>query len=328
MGKEKKAKKYLSASRIGTLDKCSWQYWAKYHLHLPDTPNEGMLRGSICHAIFELLLKDKHQKHYKDITESGNIRASKAVDRMVKAFMAKHPTFTRDNYKENYELIDKMTLVGLNHNFFGQEGATIDKPEQEFRIENKTPRYNIYGFMDKPIKYTKDNLIKIVDYKSSKNKFRGEELTSNIQAMMYSLAAKKIWPKFKKRIIQFLFIKFPKSPKQELEFTKEELKGFEHYLSKIQKVVDNFDEGLAKSNFAAKNNYRWLCGPAKSGWECPVKKPFDFYVLLDADGKVLKSSFKNDLEAEDGQIVEQRSYEGCPHFNVIAAAKSEDLLDF
>ena len=46
--------------------------------------------------------------------------------------------------------------------------------------------------MDKPIHYKKK--LKIVDYKSSKYKFRGEELTSNIQAMAYSLAAKKIWP--------------------------------------------------------------------------------------------------------------------------------------
>ena len=113
-----------------------------------------------------------------------------------------------------------------------------------------------------------------------------------------------------------------------MEFTKDQLKGFEHYLSKIQKVVDNFDEEIAKSNFAANNDYRWLCGPAKSGWECPVKKAFDFYVLLDGDGKVLKSSFKNNLAPKDGEKVEQRSYEGCPHFNVTAAARSEDLLDF
>ena len=45
--------KPLSASRIKTLQTCSWQYWCKYHLKLPDRSNEGSLRGTICHAIFD-----------------------------------------------------------------------------------------------------------------------------------------------------------------------------------------------------------------------------------------------------------------------------------
>ena len=47
--------KPLSASRIKTLQTCSWQYWCKYHLKLPDKSNHGSLRGTICHAIFENL---------------------------------------------------------------------------------------------------------------------------------------------------------------------------------------------------------------------------------------------------------------------------------
>ena len=45
----------LSASRIKTAQGCSWLYWCKYKLKLPDASNDGAKRGSICHLIFELL---------------------------------------------------------------------------------------------------------------------------------------------------------------------------------------------------------------------------------------------------------------------------------
>jgi len=45
----------LSASRIKTVEGCSWLYWCKYKLKLPDASNDGAKRGSICHLIFEHL---------------------------------------------------------------------------------------------------------------------------------------------------------------------------------------------------------------------------------------------------------------------------------
>lgn len=325
-------KKFLSASRMGTLDKCTWLYWVKYHLNLPDKTNSGALRGSLCHLVFELLLKPRHKHHYKGIIKAKDISGSKAILRLVNKHLKSFETNSVKGVieQEDYDLVNKMIYVGLDHNFFGHKGAKIDNPEQEFKIENENPRYNIYGFMDKPIKYKGKKTIKIVDYKSSKAKFRGEELESNIQAMMYTLASKKIWPEFKRVIIQFLFLRFPKSPVQELEFTDEQLKGFEHYLEHINEVINNFTEENAKSKYAADSfKTKWLCGPTKSGWECPHKKPYDYYVLLNKDNEAVKSSFSNDLSPKKGERVEKMSYDGCPRFNSSAQAQAqEDLFDF
>ena len=324
-------KKFLSASRMATLDKCTWLYWVKYHLNLPDKTNSGALRGSLCHLIFELLLKPKHKKHYKGIIEKKGLSGSKVINRMVIKHLKSFETNTVKGVleEEDYELMDKMIYIGLDHNFFGHKGAVIDSPEQEFRIENEGPKYNIYGFMDKPIKYKGKKTIKIVDYKSSKVKFRGEELESNVQAMMYTLAAKKIWPEFKRVIIQFLFLRFPRSPVQELEFTDEQMNGFEHYLEHVNEVINNFTEDNAKTKYAADSfKTKWLCGPTKSGWECPHKKPYDFYVLLDKKGDVRKSSFDNDLSPKDGERVEKRGYDGCPRFSTSFGSDEEDLFDF
>ena len=54
--------KVLSASRLKTLETCSWSYWCNYHLKLPQKQNEGALRGTVCHLVFEMLVKKKHKK--------------------------------------------------------------------------------------------------------------------------------------------------------------------------------------------------------------------------------------------------------------------------
>ena len=80
----------LSASRIKTLEACSWLYWCKYKLKLPEKTNSGALRGTICHLILELLLKKRHKKHYNLIIKEGHIKASSPVDKVVKKYLKKH----------------------------------------------------------------------------------------------------------------------------------------------------------------------------------------------------------------------------------------------
>ncbi|MAF25098.1 hypothetical protein CL634_05935 [bacterium] len=326
MPRKKKKIVYLSASRMKTLETCSWLYWCKYHLNLPDKTNDGALRGTICHLILELLLKPKHKKHYDVIIKEKDIAASIPVNRTVIKFLKANDAFS----EENYNLCNKMIYVALDHEFFGGKGAFIEAPEQDFRIENKKPKYNIYGFIDKPIQYRSKKFLKIVDYKTSKQKFKGEELETNIQAMMYSLAAKKLWPKLKRRVVQFLFLKFPRAPAQELEYTDEQLKGFEYYLETVNKSIGKFKEKDAKSNYAPSTDHGWLCGPAKSGWICPYHKPFDYYILLNKDGEQIKSSYENDFQPKNGQTVEAGHYEGCPAKNCQAknAENDDPFLDF
>ena len=203
--------KVLSASRIKTLETCSWSYWCNYHLKLPQKQNEGALRGTVCHLVFEMLVKKKHKKHFDKIFKGNSIKRSPAVFRMV----MKHLTQMENSFdlpmtnEENVELVDDMIVVGLNCDFFGW-GGKVDKPEHEFLLENKDPEYKIRGFIDKPIVYKKGKKIKIVDYKSSKYKFRGEELHSNVQAMVYTLAAQQEWPEYSPTV-EFQFLRHPRS---------------------------------------------------------------------------------------------------------------------
>jgi len=326
VGKNNKIKRILSASRIKNLEACTWSYWCKYHLNLPETNNEGAMRGSICHLIFELLLVKKHKKHFNLITKEGRIEGSPAITRLIN----KHLNAYGINTQENYEMINDMILVGLHDDFFCA-GAKLLDPEYEFNIENGDPEYVVRGFIDKAAKYTKDKKILIKDYKSSKKRFEGSDLTANLQGMIYSLVATKTWPKLKP-VVQFCFLKFPNEPIQELEFSKKELAGLEVYLSHSYKIINNFNEKMAESKFAAKEPFPkkeegfkgpLYCGFAKypghlkkdgtTMWHCPYKFAFDYYELTDKDGNGLKTAFTaEELNAENDQKIIKKKYTGCP----------------
>ena len=166
----------------------------------------------------------------------------------------------------------------------------------------------------------------IVDYKSSKAKFRGDDLEANIQAMMYSLASKKLWPKLKP-IVRFLFLRFPKQPIQELEFDDNQIKGFEHYLEYVNKYINNFDESSAESNFAVDNpKNKWMC--SVGNWKCPYKDSFDYYVKLNDKNEIVESNFTGEFKDIKGFTVEKRKYAGCPrHNNASINQQPKDAFD-
>jgi len=301
----------LSASRAKTLETCSWSYWCSYHLKIPQKENSGALRGTICHLVFECLLKSRHKKHFTKIMKRGGIDGSPAVKRLIiKHWKKKNLT------EEDLSMINDMIWVGLNQDFYCK-GSKLGEAELEFLIENEDPKYKIKGFIDKNAFYEKQNLFKIIDYKSSKSKFKGEELTANFQAMTYSLAAfKKILPAIERVITQFIFLRFPKSSVQEIEIPKDQLTGFEYYLSYVFKKANSFTENDAKANFAAnKEDSKWLCKAGKT-WRCPYLDPIEYYHLVDSDGKILESSFENKFSPKENQSVKKLKYDGCPaHVN-------------
>lgn len=314
-------KKVLSASRIKTLEDCSWKYWCNYHLKVPQRGNDGASRGTVCHRIFELLLLKKNRKYFDTIINNKTTTASPAVCRLTRILLKKEGQAGEFYNKENYDLCLDMIYVGLSFDFFGQ-GGEPDEPEIRFVLENEDPKYKVMGFMDKVLKY--EDKIKIVDYKSSKRKFSKQDLKANMQAMVYTLASRNLWPERLTVLVEFMFLKFPKQPLQQVEVSKDQLKGFEYYLAHMYEVINNFTESKAKVNYAKhKWSTKFFCRSDKSGWKCPYLEAFDYYALVDKDNNILKTDFKKEkLTAKEGEKIEKRAYEGCP------AHVKDDLFDF
>ena len=109
-----------------------------------------------------------------------------------------------------------------------------------------------------------------------------KDLEANVQAMAYTLAAKRKWPKSAENVqVEFVFLKFPTQPLQQIVISEEQLKGFEHYLAYMYERINNFSEKEAKSYYAAhKPETKFFC-KAGDHWKCPYLLPYDYYAVED-----------------------------------------------
>jgi len=336
----------LSASRIKTAQSCSWLYYSKYKLKLPDTTNDGASRGTVCHLILEVLAKKGRKKYYNKIIKQQSIFAIPSVGRLATIWATRLAVDDPDNLK----FIDFMTVNGLTHDYFGADLAKPTKSfsEKKFDIEinNGSKRYRINGFIDKLFLYKGKKAALIRDFKTSKRVFEGKEAEDNLQDLMYSLAVKHLYPDYTSRQSEFLFLKFElgkdllgennEGVLQMEPLSNDELEGFEYQLTEWQNYLDNFNEETAYSDFAFDRGFpakhegfsgRLMCGFAtapgqlkKDGtpmWHCPFKFQFSYYALKDASGKLKKTAFVKERDSllefkEDGDIIEKLDYDGCP----------------
>ena len=341
----------LSASRIKTAQSCSWKYWANYKLKLPQIGNDGSKRGSVCHLVYELLGEPKHLPNYNKVIKAGSIYGCGAITRLVESYAKK---LSIDD-SENLELIDMMIVKGLLYDFFGAKSKkpseSISEQEFDLHIQEDGKDYKIYGFIDKLFLYSSEKRAIIRDFKTSKQLFKGKEITDNLQNLIYCLAVKKMFPKYQDIDVEFIFVKFsleedllgnPGKGVLKMErISNDELEGFEYQLTSIQQYLENFDEEDAKSNLAATQDYpadKTFGGPLMCGKEgfkkskgeyvldkngkkiknyiCEHRNPFDYYVVFDNEGAIVKTSFeKKSLEEKYPDLtIEKKRYEGCPHF--------------
>lgn len=303
----------ISASKLETFNNCSWLYYCKYILKIPEESNDGARRGNVCHLILECLLNPRHRKYYAQLLETNSLESCKAIYRLA----CKESKKQGLNFEDNIQLMNSMVMVALKYDFFGHGDSPEDVieivSEGEFNIKIEE-NLLINGFIDKKIVY-KNKHPSIKDYKTSKNKFDKHKREFNFQALMYSLAEYKktgVIPE-----VEFIFLRFPKNPGQKYEkCSEDELLGFEQLLIITANEMRQFDESMAQSNLAANSDKnRWLCGK-ENGWCCSFRKPQIFYCIKDASGKKIETSLtKESLKPSHGQKIYQISYGGCPAHN-------------
>lgn len=315
----------ISASKIDTFETCSWVYYCKYVLKLPDPSNDGAKRGTVAHLILEVLINPRHRKHYDLIVEKNTIEASPAVYRLVTKACKREKLLMIDNI----EIINSTILVGLKYEFFGHENlAIVDnvKVEGDFAIDI-SESVTMTGIIDKVVTFI-DAKISVKDYKGSKKRFDADKIGYNVQALMYSLAVYKktgIIPD-----VEFIFLRFPKKCSQKTtKCTVDELLGFEDYLLFLAEQMQNFTIENAHENLAVNNEKnRWKCG-RETGWCCPFRKPREYYSIKDKNGETRKIVLElEDADLKEGERLFRLGYKGCPAFNQSIEPEKKELLDF
>ena len=186
----------LSASRIKTLEKCSWSYWCSYILKLPEKNNEGAARGNVVHSVLECLANHRRKPYVKSIIDSSDLFCIPSVRKLTFKHARKHSV----SDPENINLIKEMTLTALKYDFWGDEKKAPIKDLQErdfdFTVNKKNKKYRIKGFIDRQFLY-EDNTTVVRDYKTSKAVYAGKDAEDNLQHFMYTLASRHFEPKHK-----------------------------------------------------------------------------------------------------------------------------------
>lgn len=303
----------LSASRVSTSLGCSYLYWLKYTMKIPDAPNTGSARGSCVHFLLEALVRKDRRGMVDKILAANDPWIIPSVKRLAKIYHKKQEILG----EEDFEKIKNYVLKGLKEDFH-DAGAEKVEIEHYFSIETDTYRTN--GFLDKVAFYP--DKIRIRDYKTSKKKFSAEKLAFNLQNFFYTFAIWKTFPGLPIEF-EFLFLGEKRVIQKAPAISEDELRGFEIYLQHLSDYLTDFDYKKSLENpgkFHPENKW-WICGKpqgsiSKDGnpaWCCPYRYPTLFYELME-DGKALKSSRnKAELtkERKEGQEIIQREYGGC-----------------
>lgn len=314
----------LSPSRLKTLQSCGILYWNTYkrgNNPLPRGQNSGSNRGSTVHFILECLIRPDRRERVERMLKAGDPWIDSATKRLALIHAKKLDVAD----EANFEMIRQFVLTALQTDFYGDEfGATKVIAEKEFNI--KTDKYHIGGFVDKI--FFAPGKLKGIDYKSSKAKFTGEDVTFNLQNYFYSSFLEE---EYKKRPeFEFQFLKFPKKPIQESPpISDKEMEGFKEWLGTVTDFLENFTWEQAKT-MAAKNggfSKKWLCGGDKIGeqkadgsgekWICSQKFPYVYFILRDEDGKPIQSEKERAIlekKMKPEWKITQEYFEGCPAF--------------
>lgn len=316
---------YISKSRIEQYEKCSWAYWCKYHLKIPDHKHQRTMIGTVVHSILENMIHPKRKKIVSSIRKKKDIYSFKPMRRFVNN-LARH----NDLEFIEWDLINNLVLTAFSLDFYGGKGGKPRDPEEKFQLHNEDPRYNILGFIDLPIDYTKKVVIR--DYKCGKNKPNEEEQSWNIQSIIYDLALKK-QGETRKIESEFQYLDHPEDPiVKGTELSEEEMEGFEYVLADYQEKFEKFDESHAYKNFAADSEPRkgkfegkLCCGFARfSGqkkkdgnpmYHCAFKFAFEYWVLYNKEGEIIKTQKEPFDNIGDQCYQKKHKYSGCPKFN-------------
>jgi hypothetical protein len=306
----------FSASRSKEVSSCSWIFYVKEYLKVPDSVHNKTVIGSFLHAIMESIMlrtRPKRVAMFKDMLKNGaSFKMYPQFIRYAKMYDAK---FGMAPYDVNeLESMLEVALLGLRPHFIDVKGE-FNPPEyyNEMEFNIKIGDAHLKGFIDVLIVYP--DRIEIQDFKSQGKVFAKEELTNNIQAAVYELA---VWKMFKKpSSVTFILLRHPptkRTPNKHLQVfgQKDEtfFSGLEEYIKFGHSYMNNFGIQEATLNFKADHD-KGFCLRV-----CQFRQSVDYVVELDKDGDPVKGFFPEDTpdKVPNGHRLEARRYNGCLRF--------------
>jgi RecB family exonuclease len=168
----------LSASSVKSYDQCPRKYFYNYIQKAPKKQWAHFDLGNLCHKALELF----HLEYM-----NFGLKKSKTLGKMMgKAFKEARKEFPNMN---DEMLVDAKSMLMEYLDAVKASGMPLVKGVETSFSFNITDTVLIRGFLDR-VDVTKDGIIKIIDYKTTKN----EKYLDDFQLLVYGLWLQKEYP--------------------------------------------------------------------------------------------------------------------------------------
>lgn len=218
---------HVSVSRIKKMAQCDEAFLRSYVLHRPrGNSHPAAAFGVMVHDAFERMMKwvvDKKIEGLVPVEVAHEFfRTAWRNDNMgvTDPKYYKEASAIIDSYYNRNPDVDYRDIIGI---------------EVEFNITIEG--IMVLGFMDRVDKEGED--VHIYDYKTNSQLFLRDELAVDIQASIYTIAARKLWPWAKKIYFHFEMLRF--ELRQSVERTPAQLKLAAQYLVDMTKKSERRD---------------------------------------------------------------------------------------
>ena len=261
--------KSLSPSRVNTFLECSLRYKYMYHDKIPEGTEESLWAnlGSCYHkAIEEYLNKSK----FEEVTE-------KTLTDLWTQFCPEYG-IKPDYHKQGIEI-----LRSWNARFDMSNSVVSTEEVVEHVLDNGVPVRLIIDF----ICDVNGDTLKIIDWKSGQV-FSSDEMFSNVQAPMYLLVAKELYPEYDNYEFFFDFLRFNQI---QYNYSEESLNDFKDWLLSVYNSIKDMKPEDARPKFNAKN-----CGYCGYKSLCPKMQ----------DAKENNITFHANMNCDLNELIQQR----------------------
>jgi len=252
--------KYISFSRLELVTQCPAKYKHRYVMNSksrPD-PSSPAALGSVAHKTLELTYrelksesysglllqrKDVFLKHLKTVIQEGN-----------------HPP---DLFLQAQQMLKDFTET---ESFRSESLIAV---EQQFVYEpDSLGEVSILGYIDR-IDKLNSNTIHLIDYKSNRMLYTAEELKQSLQASIYIMAAKEMFPQAENIEMRFHMLRH--GVQQRTLRTEDDLMEAKEYIllvnEQIKKVESGGEAAAVLNKYCPWCEYRHLCEVYKDACE-------------------------------------------------------------
>lgn len=228
---------YLSASRLKKYLQCSEAYHQAY---------ENKVRGDAVHLRFGTMVHSVFERWFQE---------DKDILEIYEEEWKLHDVVDHEYYKDGLEMVsnfvedtdrnDYNITMGLEQVFAIniQDNIVLDTKEYYVNARNFLKKLEeddkpyIFGFIDRIDYRTLENILDIVDYKTSRVALSQDEADEDIQLSMYALVARYLFPEYDTVRLQLHYVRL--RSKVNTYRTEEQLDEFRNWLISMFYIIKN-----------------------------------------------------------------------------------------